>query len=47
MMPMSSAYAGNGETLLIGRCAMCHGADAEGSGPLKRRPTSKNDRGCV
>lgn len=37
MTPMSSAYAGNGETLFIGRCAMCHGADAKGSGPLARK----------
>lgn len=37
MTPMSAARAGNGETLFMGRCAMCHGADAKGSGPLARK----------
>lgn len=37
MTPMSAAYAGNGETLFMGRCAMCHGSDVKGSGPLARK----------
>ena len=37
MTSMSAAYAGNGETLFTGRCAMCHGADVKGSGPLARK----------
>jgi mono/diheme cytochrome c family protein len=37
MTPMSAAYAGNGEMLFMGRCAMCHGSDVKGSGPLARK----------
>ncbi|MFJ3056375.1 c-type cytochrome [Herbaspirillum sp. NPDC087042] len=36
-MPISAAHAGNGETLYMGRCAMCHGADIKGTGPLARK----------
>jgi len=35
--PMSTAHAGNGEALFMGRCAMCHGADIKGTGPLARK----------
>ncbi|MBV8625993.1 MAG: cytochrome c [Herbaspirillum sp.] len=35
--PLSTAQAGNGEALFMGRCAMCHGADIKGTGPLARK----------
>lgn len=31
---LHGAHADNGERLFVERCAMCHGADAKGSGPL-------------
>ncbi|MBK1841504.1 cytochrome c [Azospirillum sp. YIM B02556] len=34
LTPIYGAYAGNGKTLFVERCAMCHGPDAKGSGPL-------------
>ncbi|WP_083897035.1 cytochrome c [Azospirillum sp. B506] len=34
LVPICGAYGGNGETLFVERCAMCHGPDAKGSGPL-------------
>lgn len=37
MAPIYSAYADNGERLFVERCAMCHGSDAKGSGPLARK----------
>lgn len=37
MTPIYGAHGGNGETLFLQRCAMCHGSDAKGSGPLARK----------
>jgi len=37
MAQVSAANAGNGESLFMERCAMCHGADMKGSGPLARK----------
>ncbi|CAO3353863.1 c-type cytochrome [Azospirillum palustre] len=34
LTPLHGAHADNGEKLFVERCAMCHGADAKGSGPL-------------
>ncbi|CAO3421357.1 c-type cytochrome [Azospirillum endophyticum] len=34
LTPIYGAYGNNGETLFVERCAMCHGPDAKGSGPL-------------
>ncbi|MFG0229582.1 cytochrome c [Achromobacter sp. 413638] len=33
----SFADAGNGKKLFLARCAMCHGADAKGTGPLANK----------
>lgn len=35
--PMGAAHGGNGETLFSDRCAMCHGSDLKGTGPLARK----------
>lgn len=35
--PIYGANRRNGENLFIERCAMCHGSDAKGSGPLARK----------
>lgn len=37
LTPLHGAYADNGEKLFVERCAMCHGADAKGSGPLAHK----------
>lgn len=37
MTQVSTANAGNGESLFMGRCAMCHGADIRGTGPLAHK----------
>ena len=37
MAQVSTANAGNGASLFMGRCAMCHGTDMKGSGPLARK----------
>ncbi|MGA1856327.1 cytochrome c [Azospirillum sp. 11R-A] len=37
LTPLHGAHADNGEKLFVERCAMCHGADAKGSGPLARK----------
>ncbi|PWC85809.1 cytochrome C [Azospirillum sp. TSH100] len=34
---LHGANADNGERLFVERCAMCHGADAKGSGPLAHK----------
>ncbi|CAO3356091.1 c-type cytochrome [Azospirillum melinis] len=34
---LPGARADNGEKLFVERCAMCHGADAKGSGPLAHK----------
>ncbi|WP_395458194.1 c-type cytochrome [Azospirillum melinis] len=39
LTPLHGAHADNGEKLFVERCAMCHGADAKGSGPLARKST--------
>ncbi|MBP2303889.1 c-type cytochrome [Azospirillum melinis] len=36
---LHGARADNGEKLFVERCAMCHGADAKGSGPLAHKST--------
>ncbi|AUT48488.1 cytochrome c [Achromobacter sp. AONIH1] len=33
----SFADVGNGKKLFLARCAMCHGADAKGTGPLANK----------
>ena len=37
--PPSFADAINGKNLYVQRCAVCHGADIKGSGPLARKST--------
>ena len=37
LTPLHGAHADNGEKLFVERCAMCHGADAKGSGPLAHK----------
>lgn len=37
MAQVAAANTGNGESLFMGRCAMCHGSDMKGSGPLARK----------
>lgn len=37
LTPFHGAHADNGERLFVERCAMCHGADAKGSGPLAHK----------
>lgn len=42
--PLSFAENTNGKTLFLQRCAMCHGADIKGTGPLanKSNPPTPN-----
>ncbi|QOQ75914.1 cytochrome c [Pseudomonas poae] len=42
--PLSFAENTNGKTLFLQRCAMCHGADIRGTGPLanKSNPPTPN-----
>lgn len=35
--PMSLADSDNGKKLFLARCAVCHGADARGTGPLAHK----------
>lgn len=35
--PMSFADSDNGKKLFLARCAVCHGADAKGTGPLAHK----------
>lgn len=37
MTPVYGAHGGNGEGIYTERCAVCHGPDAKGSGPLARK----------
>ena len=36
-LPQSLEDSGNGKKIFIQRCAMCHGTDAKGSGPLANK----------
>ncbi|MFL1561205.1 c-type cytochrome [Pseudomonas sp. O64] len=42
--PLSFADSANGKNLFLHRCAMCHGADLKGTGPLanKSNPPTPN-----
>ena len=45
-IPLASAESANGKNLYLQRCAMCHGADLEATGPLadKSIPPTPNLR---